>query len=62
MKRQSRWMWLLILGAAVASVLLLVIVWEGASEEARGLLVLAGSVFNATTIVGGYLLQRRLHW
>lgn len=62
MERQSRRRWLPILGATVVIVLVMAVIWEAAPEDARGLLMVVGGVFYAVTVIGGYVIERRLHW
>lgn len=62
MKRQSQRRWLQLLGATLAIVLVIAAVWAAAPEDLRGLFLIVGGVLYAVTTVGGYAIERRIHW
>ena len=62
MRSQSRPPWFLILGGIVGVVIVLGAIWALASEEARGLLMLAGGALTVAVYLALYAIQRRRHW
>jgi hypothetical protein len=62
MERRSRRKWLPILAATVVVVLVMAAIWAAAPEDVRGLLMVVGGVFYGVAVVGGYVVERRLHW
>ncbi len=62
MKRQARGRWLLILGSTVVIVLVMAAIWAAAPEDVRGLLLVVGGVFYIVTVVGVFVIERRMHW
>jgi hypothetical protein len=62
MAHLSRRSWILILAASVVCVVAMAAVWAAAPDDVRAWLMLAGGVFYAVTIVGGYAIERRVHW
>jgi hypothetical protein len=62
MAHRSRRRWVLVLGASVFIMVAMAAVWTAAPEYVRGVLVLIGGVLWAMAIVGGYVIERRVHW
>jgi hypothetical protein len=62
MARRSRRLWVLVLWASGVIIVAMAAVWAVAPEDVRGVLLLVGGVISAVTIVGGYAIERRVHW
>lgn len=62
MAHYSRRFWVLSLGASVVIIVTMAAVWAAAPEDIRGLLMLVGGLIYAVTVVGGYAIERRVHW
>jgi hypothetical protein len=62
MAHRSRRSWILILAASVVVIIAMAAVWAAAPEDLRGVLILIGGVFCVATIVGGYAIERHVHW
>ena len=62
MAHLTRRLWALILGASVVTIVALAVVWAAAPEGIRGVLILVGGVLCAVATVGGYAIERRVHW
>jgi hypothetical protein len=62
MDLRTRRRWLLVIGTTAVIVLVMAAIWAVAPEDLRGLLLVIGGVFYAATVVGGYVIERRLHW
>jgi hypothetical protein len=46
----------------VVVVLVMAAIWAAAPQDVRGLLMVFGGVVYIVTVVGGYVVERRLHW
>ena len=62
MTHLSRPLWVLVLGATVVIIVAMAAVWAAAPEGIRGVLMLVGGALYVVTIVGGYAVERRIHW
>jgi hypothetical protein len=62
MAHLSRRSWVLILAASVVIIAAMAALWASAPEDLRGVLMLVGGVFWAVMIVGGYAIERHVHW
>jgi hypothetical protein len=62
MAHRSRRSWILILAASVVVIIAMAAVWAAAPEDLRGVLILIGGVFCVATTVGGYAIERHVHW
>lgn len=62
MHHRSPSTWILILGGAVAVVIVLGVVWAIAPEDVRGLLMLAGGAMTVALYLALYAVERHRHW
>ena len=58
----TRRMGILVLAASIVIMVAMAAVWAIAPEDVRGMLLLAGGLLWAAAIVGGYVVERRVHW
>jgi hypothetical protein len=62
MTHSARRFWTLFVGASIVIVVAMAAVWAAAPQDVRGALLLVGGALYAVTIIGGYAIERRVHW
>jgi hypothetical protein len=62
MAHLSRRPWLLIFAASFVCLIVMAAIWAVAPDDVRAWLMVVGGVFYVVAIVGGYAIERRVHW